>query len=53
MREGYEQGLPVCIVRPSIVIPTWREPYVGWTDTFSGPPGSIAALNTLTSNAIL
>lgn len=43
VRQGYVEGIPVCIVRPSIVTPTWKEPYVGWTDTFAGPPGLMTA----------
>ena len=36
--SGFQDTLPVCVVRPSIVCPSWREPYPGWTDTFNGPP---------------
>uniref|UniRef100_T1PI92 Fatty acyl-CoA reductase n=1 Tax=Musca domestica TaxID=7370 RepID=T1PI92_MUSDO len=31
--------LPTCILRPSIVIPIWREPVPGWTDNINGPTG--------------
>ena len=31
--------LPIAVVRPSIVINAWREPYKGWTDTLNGPAG--------------
>lgn len=31
--------LPVCIVRPSIVIPAWKEPLEGWVDNLNGPTG--------------
>lgn len=31
--------LPVVILRPSIVIPIWREPLPGWTDNINGPMG--------------
>ncbi|XP_025834144.1 fatty acyl-CoA reductase 1-like isoform X2 [Agrilus planipennis] len=31
--------LPVIIVRPSIVIPIWKEPVPGWTDNINGPTG--------------
>ena len=31
--------LPVCIVRPSIVVSTWREPMKGWVDNLNGPTG--------------
>lgn len=36
--------IPTLILRPSIVIPTWREPLPGWTDNINGPTG-----NTLSS----
>ncbi|CAH2052651.1 unnamed protein product, partial [Iphiclides podalirius] len=31
--------IPVLILRPSIVIPIWREPLPGWTDNINGPTG--------------
>ncbi|XP_069702748.1 fatty acyl-CoA reductase 1-like [Periplaneta americana] len=31
--------LPVLILRPSIVIPVWRDPLPGWTDNINGPTG--------------
>lgn len=31
--------LPTTIVRPSIVIPIWKEPIPGWTDNINGPTG--------------
>ncbi|XP_023014773.2 putative fatty acyl-CoA reductase CG5065 [Leptinotarsa decemlineata] len=31
--------LPVVILRPSVVIPVWREPIPGWTDNINGPAG--------------
>ncbi|XP_068623501.1 fatty acyl-CoA reductase 1-like [Battus philenor] len=31
--------IPVIILRPSIVIPIWREPLPGWTDNLNGPTG--------------
>lgn len=31
--------LPVCIVRPSIVIATWKEPVAGWINNLYGPTG--------------
>ncbi|KAL6264046.1 hypothetical protein P5V15_004127 [Pogonomyrmex californicus] len=33
------KGMPVCIVRPSIVTSTWNEPIMGWTDSVYGPIG--------------
>ncbi|XP_020291375.1 putative fatty acyl-CoA reductase CG5065 [Pseudomyrmex gracilis] len=39
-----EKGsLPVAIVRPSIVISSYREPVAGWVDNCNGPTGIIAA----------
>ncbi|ENN78884.1 hypothetical protein YQE_04673, partial [Dendroctonus ponderosae] len=31
--------LPVMILRPSVVIPIWKEPIPGWTDNINGPTG--------------
>jgi alcohol-forming fatty acyl-CoA reductase len=31
--------LPISIVRPSIVCPSYQEPYVGWVDSINGPMG--------------
>ncbi|XP_073844215.1 fatty acyl-CoA reductase 1-like isoform X2 [Musca autumnalis] len=31
--------MPAGILRPSIVIPVWREPLRGWTDNINGPTG--------------
>jgi len=33
----------VCIVRPSIVTPSYSYPLEGWVDSFNGPPGIILA----------
>lgn len=33
--------LPIVIVRPSIVSPSWKEPTPGWVDNFNGPTGII------------
>lgn len=35
----YSGGIPACIVRPSVVTSTWREPLAGWTDSVYGPVG--------------
>jgi len=35
-------GLPIAIVRPSIVSAAWREPIPGWVDNLNGPTGLIA-----------
>ncbi|XP_022194362.1 fatty acyl-CoA reductase 1 [Nilaparvata lugens] len=37
--EHMNAGLPVIILRPSIVIPIWKEPLPGWTDNINGPTG--------------
>lgn len=39
IRDEYENGFPICIVRPSIVIPSFKEPVVGWVDSLNGPAG--------------
>lgn len=33
------RDLPVVIVRPSIVVPAWREPLPGWVDNWNGALG--------------
>jgi len=35
-------GLPVVIIRPSIVTAAWREPFPGWVDNFNGATGVLA-----------
>jgi len=40
LTEG--SGLPVAIVRPSIVVAAWREPLPGWVDNLNGPTGLFA-----------
>ncbi|XP_019874561.2 putative fatty acyl-CoA reductase CG5065 isoform X4 [Aethina tumida] len=32
-------NLPIILLRPSIVIPVWKEPLPGWTDNINGPTG--------------
>lgn len=39
IRDEYEKGFPICIVRPSIVIPSIKEPVAGWVDSLNGPAG--------------
>lgn len=39
-------GLPIGILRPGIVISTYREPVKGWIDNFYGPTGVIAGAGT-------
>lgn len=44
VRDEYNKGtLPVCIVRPSIVCPSFTDPMPGWVDSLNGPPGIIVA----------
>ncbi|XP_020291327.1 putative fatty acyl-CoA reductase CG5065 isoform X1 [Pseudomyrmex gracilis] len=31
--------IPAIILRPSVVIPVWKEPLPGWTDNINGPVG--------------
>lgn len=31
--------IPAVILRPSIVVPVWKEPLPGWTDNINGPTG--------------
>lgn len=40
------QNLPLVIVRPSIVIASWKDPFPGWVDNFNGPTGLIAGVST-------
>nr|QLI61993.1 fatty acyl-CoA reductase 3 [Streltzoviella insularis] len=42
----YGEGLPICIVRPSIVISTYEEPVRGWTDSVYGPTGLMIGIGT-------
>lgn len=39
----YSVGLPVCIVRPSIVTATAKEPISGWVNKIYGPMSVIIA----------
>ncbi|XP_043273034.1 putative fatty acyl-CoA reductase CG5065 [Venturia canescens] len=43
MLLGESGTLPVAIVRPSIVLSSFREPVAGWVDNCNGPTGIIAA----------
>ncbi len=37
-----ERGdLPISIVRPSIVVGSWKEPFPGWIDNMNGPTGKL------------
>lgn len=42
----YGEGMPICIVRPSIVISTYEEPVRGWTDSVYGPTGLVIGIGT-------
>lgn len=37
----HSKNLPVCIVRPSIMIPTHKEPLCGWINNLYGPTGVV------------
>ncbi|CAO1370778.1 unnamed protein product [Diamesa serratosioi] len=37
-------NLPVCIVRPSLVLPALQEPLPGWIDDHNGPVGLVKAI---------
>ena len=39
------KGLPLSIVRPSIVAGSYREPYSGWVDCLHGPTGIFVAVS--------
>lgn len=35
--------VPAIIVRPSVVVPIWKEPLPGWSDNTNGPTGLLIA----------
>ena len=37
--EEKASDLPVAIMRPSIIVASWREPIPGWVDNLNGPTG--------------
>ncbi|XP_050529689.1 putative fatty acyl-CoA reductase CG5065 [Daktulosphaira vitifoliae] len=39
--KDYSNKLPISIVRPSIVTPSYLEPFPGWVDSLNGPIGVI------------
>lgn len=41
--SGYMNELPIAIVRPSIVVASWKEPFPGWIDNPNGPTGLLLA----------
>lgn len=40
--KKHGKGLPICMVRPSIVISTAKEPVAGWINNVYGPTGVVA-----------
>nr|AID66650.1 fatty acyl reductase [Agrotis segetum] len=42
----FGEGLPLCILRPSIVVSTYEEPVRGWTDSVYGPTGLVVGIGT-------
>jgi alcohol-forming fatty acyl-CoA reductase len=42
VRNEYK-NLPICICRPSIVTPAYKEPMPGWVDSLNGPIGIMVA----------
>jgi len=44
MLQRERGSLPVAIVRPSIVLSSYKEPVAGWVDNCNGPTGIIAAV---------
>lgn len=36
-------NLPICIVRPTIVLPTYNDPFPGWVDSMNGLVGIVIA----------
>ena len=41
--EEKASDLPVAIMRPSIVVASWKEPMPGWVDNLNGPTGKFRA----------
>lgn len=37
---SYQHRLPLCIIRPSITMPSYKDPFPGWIDNFNGPMGA-------------
>ena len=44
--QDHEKELPLSIVRPSIVVGAWRDPFPGWVEGFTGMNGLVAAYGT-------
>ena len=43
--EEKASDLPVAILRPSIVVASWKEPIPGWVDNLNGPTGITDVIN--------
>ncbi|XP_026331129.1 putative fatty acyl-CoA reductase CG5065 [Hyposmocoma kahamanoa] len=41
--QAMQEGMPVGVIRPSIVIPVFFDPLPGWTDNINGPTGLLIA----------
>ena len=41
MLQRERGGIPLAIVRPSIVLSALREPFVGWIDNMNGPTAAM------------
>ncbi|XP_049522439.1 fatty acyl-CoA reductase 1-like [Dermacentor silvarum] len=39
-----QEGLPLAIVRPSVVTASWREPFPGWIDNYNGCTGIVVSI---------
>ena len=42
--------IPIIIVRPSIVVAAWKEPFPGWVDNYNGPTGRYQCIHSCTRN---
>jgi len=40
------EGLPIAIIRPSIVVASWEYPMKGWIDNYNGPTGILYCMWT-------
>jgi len=40
--ESEGEGLPIAIIRPSIVAASWKDPFPGWVDNFNAATGVLA-----------
>jgi alcohol-forming fatty acyl-CoA reductase len=43
VQREFENGLPICIMRPSLVMPSYKEPIAGWVDNLNGMAGVMLA----------